>query len=334
MQRRFLFFLEHHLCDKVPVIITLSPNLEVMSREKISFPEAHVSPDKMAKLAASLSELAGMDNVSVPFCLTVEAESLGCQVDLGSNYKLPLVKVSRFKNIDEVRLGGNFTKNGRVPVVLEAIGLLKDITNLPIVVPICGPFTLSSHLFGFDTVAKMTVRDPQKLKDVLDEILGISLEYSKELLKAGADVICVSDPYAEPEAIGPLAFKYILLEKLQYLARRITSKKLLHICGPVDSIFQDMMLSGFDGIIVADKVLQRNINVVKQRSLRKSASPKLIANISVSTLASHKPQDVKRRVLEILKSGADTLAICNAIPSTPLANLKAVVDARDEYSNS
>jgi len=41
------------------------------------WPDAHRDPEKMARLAAGLHKLAGLDNVTLPFELTFEAEIFG-----------------------------------------------------------------------------------------------------------------------------------------------------------------------------------------------------------------------------------------------------------------
>ena len=45
------------------------------------WPEAHKNPVKMAKLASAAHKICGLDNVSVPFCMTVEAEVLGAPIN-------------------------------------------------------------------------------------------------------------------------------------------------------------------------------------------------------------------------------------------------------------
>jgi [methyl-Co(III) methanol-specific corrinoid protein]:coenzyme M methyltransferase len=40
--------------------------------------------DAMALLGASLHALAGLEAARIPFCLTVQAEALGCAVEFGT----------------------------------------------------------------------------------------------------------------------------------------------------------------------------------------------------------------------------------------------------------
>ena len=139
--------------DVTPVIsVTQIGIVEAMEKTDAFWPEAHEDAEKMAILGSSLYELAGLECARIPFCLTVEAESMGCKVNLGSEDKTPLVVESPFQNAVDIKIPKDFLHNGRIPVVLEAINKLKEKygDNLPIIVGITGPFTLTGHLLGVE----------------------------------------------------------------------------------------------------------------------------------------------------------------------------------------
>lgn len=60
---------------------------EVMDLTHCEWPEAHTSPKIMADLAAGMYENGGFENFGVPFCMTIEAESMGSKVFLGTKNK-------------------------------------------------------------------------------------------------------------------------------------------------------------------------------------------------------------------------------------------------------
>lgn len=67
-----------------------------------------------------------------------------------------------------------------------------------------------------------------------------------------------------------------------------------------------------------------------------SNSPSLIiGNISTSqTLFTGSVEDVKSEVKKVLDEGVDILApSCGIAPLSPIANIKAMVEARNEYFN-
>ena len=62
-------------------------------------------------------------------------------------------------------------------------------------------------------------------------------------------------------------------------------------------------------------------------------SPKLIGNISSSqTLFRGSPDEVKEQAKEVLKAGVDILApSCGLAPKSPLDNIKAMINGRNEF---
>ena len=84
--------------DIAPVVtVTQSGILDAMERTGTSWPQAHENPEQMATLGASLYELARLEDAKIPFCLAVEAESMGCEVDLGYGGRTPEVVKSPFE---------------------------------------------------------------------------------------------------------------------------------------------------------------------------------------------------------------------------------------------
>ena len=110
-----------------PVIsVTQAGIIEAMEQTNASWPEAHTNPEQMAILGSSLHELAGLECARIPFGLTVEAQSMGAEVNLGNNERTPEVTGTPFESADDIEAPDDFLENGRIPVVLEAIDILKE----------------------------------------------------------------------------------------------------------------------------------------------------------------------------------------------------------------
>ena len=58
--------------------------LDVQKQIACRWPEAHLDHRMMADLALGVHRIAGIENLGVPFCMTVEAESMGAEVYYGS----------------------------------------------------------------------------------------------------------------------------------------------------------------------------------------------------------------------------------------------------------
>jgi len=335
--------------DVTPVIsVTQIGIVEAMKKTDAYWPEAHTDPEKMATLGSSLYELAGLECARIPFCLTVEAEAMGCKVDLGTQEKTPLVMESPFESAGDIEIPSDFLKKGRIPAVLEAVKILKEKygDNLPVIVGITGPFTLTGHLLGVEKLVRYMRLRPGDIELAVDKVLEVSIEYANALSEVGPDIICVADPTSATELINPLQFKTLVKPRLEDLSAEIDTKRVLHICGSAGPILKDMASAGYDGLSLEEKV---DIKMVKEelnggRKIMRvggrtmsmggaGKAPKLIGNISSSqTLFRTSPDEVKEKVSSALEAGVDILApSCGLAPRSPLENIKAMIQGRNEY---
>ncbi|MBZ9571271.1 MtaA/CmuA family methyltransferase [Methanobrevibacter sp. TMH8] len=346
LKENLLSVLSGEKVDFTPVVsVTQLAITEAMDKTGASWPEAHSDPEKMAKLGSSLYELAGLECARIPFCLTIEAEAMGAQVDLGGRDKPPQVSSSPFSSADDIDIPDDFLDSGRIPTVLKAVEILKEnYDDLPIIVGITGPFTLTGHLIGVENMVRLLKTDPDEIEDAVENSLDACMDYVEALSEVEPDVICVAEPTASPELIDPLQFKSIAKPKLEDLAGFINEKKVLHICGSTQNIIHDMASIGYDGISVEEKVDIVKAKEEIERSSSQSVGGKclpttgscssvILGNISTSqTLFTGSVEDVKDEVKKALDDGIDILApSCGLAPLSPIANIKAMVEARNEY---
>lgn len=331
-----------------PVIsVTQLAIVEAMEKTGAHWPEAHKDADMMATLGSSLYELAGLECARIPFCLTVEAEAMGCTVDLGNIERTPQVSSSPFRTGNDIDVPSDFLDKGRIPVVLDAIDKLKDKYGdaLPIIVGITGPFTLTGHLLGVENMLRDMKMRPGDIENAVDNTLDACMDYAEAISEAGPDIICVAEPTAAPELIDPLQFKTMVKPRLEDLSNVIKTKKVLHICGSSQPIIHDMASIGYDAISVEENVdikkakqeLEKGGKVVrvggKVMNMGGQTSSKIIGNISsTQTLFRSSKEQVKSEVTEALKAGVDILApSCGLAPRSPIENIKAMVEARNEF---
>ena len=77
---------------------------DVMDAVGCSWPEAHADSLKMAQLTLGANRLAGIENVGLPFCMTVEAEAMGAQIELGHRESEPRVTRYAIERLGEIDL--------------------------------------------------------------------------------------------------------------------------------------------------------------------------------------------------------------------------------------
>ncbi|MCD5425693.1 MAG: MtaA/CmuA family methyltransferase [Methanosarcinaceae archaeon] len=315
--------------DRVPATVLFLGIKASMNAMDAHFPEAHYDADKMAKLGSALNELAGVEAAVIPFCLTVLSEIFGCKINFGTDEITPSIK-EHLPSVDGLKVPDNLLECGRIPVVRDAIKIIRsDIGDqIPISVPIEGPFTLAGSLIGVEKLMGWCVSDPEKVKELTDIAAEAIIKYANYTLKAGADIICIADPTPSFDLISPAYFKEFAKPPLKKVTANISGVTVLHICGNNELILADMAECGFHGLSIDE-----NIDIEKARKLV-GEDIAIVGNVSPKqTLAFGTPDQVKEESMKALKAGVDILAPgCGLSPLTPLDNLKAMVQAAEEWN--
>ena len=121
---------------------------ELMEKTNIVWPDAHTDVDMMSELAKSVYEYGMFENYGVPFCMTVEVEAMGAEVNLGDTKFEPRVisyvldTVSGFNKLKKLDIN-----SGRPKVSIEVIQKLKNNDDqVPIIGNLSGPISVASSL--------------------------------------------------------------------------------------------------------------------------------------------------------------------------------------------
>jgi len=301
---------------------------DAMAAFNAFYPAAHKDPEKMAKLGASLWELARLEVARVPFCLTVVAEALGCGINWGHEVRQP--SVSRHVPVDEIKLPDDLLEKGRIPVVRESLKILRRSVGdfLPILVGFEGPFTLAGHLVGTEKLLGMCITHPEKVKEILDITTEALIIVLKDMIRAGADYYVIPDPTAAPDVLDPSMFKEFVVPKHLEITENVGAPSILHICGDVKKILPYMAECGYNGLSIEEVV-----DLVEARKIV-GDDIALVGNVSTKkTLPFGKPEDVKAEALKALEAGVDILAPgCGIPPITPIQNIVALVEAAIEFA--
>ena len=117
------------------------------------FAALHSNAKMMADAAASTYKLFGFECGVVPFDLCVEAEALGCEINVYAHVEdilYPTIKKKLIHNEDEMEIPvpSDMVSRGRIPMMKDVIGLLKaDIgKEVAIGTYVLGPFTLAGQI--------------------------------------------------------------------------------------------------------------------------------------------------------------------------------------------
>ena len=108
-RERVLGALKRESMDRPPAaIFTTCDTIGMMKACGSSWPEAHSDPQKMATLGCAQADYFGLEAVRAGFCLTQEAEALGCPIDMGTATGSPMLKGHPF-NYNPMKKMDSFT---------------------------------------------------------------------------------------------------------------------------------------------------------------------------------------------------------------------------------
>ena len=265
-RERVLAALKQEKLDRPPVaVFTQSATVGEMENCGAAWPEAHSDAKLMAKLGAAQATYFGFEAVRSSFCLTAEAERLGCNVDPGKINSTPMIKKHPFKFdamedvYDEPNLldPEEFLKGGRPAVILEATKLLKEQygNEYAVIGGNTGPFTLAGHMVSTENLVFGIMMNPEMVAKWIDAVNPIVKAYTQALADAGADIIQMSEPSSSTDLLSPDMFtEYSGRYVKESLASVKGADSVLHICGDTSEIIPLMADTGVTGISVEEKV--------------------------------------------------------------------------------
>lgn len=322
---RFISILNREEVDRVSVACPLQTGtFEMMEKINVFWPAAHYNSEMMAELSYAAHRLAGIESVRVPFCLTVEAEILGCKIGEGGQKAQPSVLEPALTTIDDyisLKLPDP-TKEGRMPIVAKSLRILKDKVGdtVPIIAGVVSPFTLAGHLRGIDNFLLDFFDSPENVVNLLNFSSEVCILYSQYLEDNGADCISLIEPSATCEVIGPKHFEEFASPYIKKVVKSLDIPTVLHICGNTVPILSFMGDTGVNGISI-DHIV--DISEAKDK-IRKAA---LIGNINpVDPLLFGPTDEIIKQSSKCVEKGIDILAPgCGLSPATPIENIKAMI---------
>jgi [methyl-Co(III) methylamine-specific corrinoid protein]:coenzyme M methyltransferase len=293
------------------------------------WPDANNNPRQMATLSKAAHTFAGIENVRVPFDVSVDATAFGAKTGKESIDRQPAIlkaPITDSEQLEHVSIPDPYTA-GRAPIVLEAVRILaSEMKDVPIICAIVGPFTLAGQLRGSQEAITDVAMRPEFIKGILEKATQWDIAYSKAAIEAGADIITIIDSTSGGDVLGPAQyseFAYPYQKRVVEGIRGMDGYSILHICGKTKKNMSRMIETGANGISVDQ---QMDIEWVKQQTKGRAAA---IGNVSpTSTLLFKKPADVMAEARHCIDAGTDILAPgCGFASETPLENMKAMLEA-------
>lgn len=262
--------------------------------------------------------------------INAEAEALG------SVLKDNDISVARYaiedydRDCKRLRLLDPF-RDGRLPMILEGIRRLKEIAGFQKVVVgyMQSPFRLASMLRGPNRILVDCLRQPDRVSGLLDFCTHCQALYGMALVRAGADIVDISDPLASGDVMSrEMCYEFSLRHSATVIGflKRAGAMISYHVCG--DTTDRLDMLAGLevDALSIDHKV---DLKVARERLGDRVC---LLGNVDPELLLSGSPEEVgavcQRCIEDGGRDGHFILSSGCLIPAdAPLENVGAMVDA-------
>jgi [methyl-Co(III) methanol-specific corrinoid protein]:coenzyme M methyltransferase len=303
---------------------------EGLQSEGLVFHEIHKDAQKMARAAASTFKLGGLPSAVAPLDMLVEAEALGAAIDFVEKreYIFPQMVKPLFASTKYLNEGyfksTDFLHKGRIPLVCEAIRLLKEDIGQDAVIGglLPGPYTLLLFLMEPGGLFAEMKREPTAVADALFHLSSFLSKVGRAYREAGADFITIHDMGGSPGFIGPAKYEQFAYPAEKLLMTELPAPRVLSVCGNTNKSMHLLAETGAEAISVD----QLNDLGASRQLLNGKL---LFGNIDpVGTLSQGQEKEINEAVLKAKEAGVDAIwPGCDLVPQTPIENLKVFASA-------
>jgi [methyl-Co(III) methanol-specific corrinoid protein]:coenzyme M methyltransferase len=300
---------------------------EGLQSEGLVFHEVHKDARQMARAAASTFKLSGFPSAVAPLDMYVEAEALGAQIDFRKNegFSFPQIAKPIFASTQYLSSAyfesGDFVHKGRIPLVCEAIRLLKEDIGQDAVIGgmIPGPYTLLLFLMEPGGLFAEMKREPIAVADALFQLASFLAEVGTAYREAGADLITIHDMGGSPGFIGPAKYEQFAYPAEKLLIAELPPPRVLSVCGNTNRSIHLLAQTSADAISVDQ------LNDLWQ-SRKVLTDTLLFGNIDpVATLWQGDEVEIAEAVRQAKEAGVDAVwPGCDLVPQSPIENIRTL----------
>ncbi|MFQ5407698.1 MAG: uroporphyrinogen decarboxylase family protein [Anaerolineales bacterium] len=330
-----LALLEGRRYARIPCFSGLiSATVSGLDELNLQLSEVHRDASKMAAAAAASYQLFGLESVSVPLDMCVEAEALGAEVDFrvdAPHPELPRIVAPLADSTADfdVDLPDAVAATGRVPIVREAIRLLKQNVGNTVAVGawVPGPVTLAMQIVNVQKLMRDIALQEQVLNPVLDQLTDLLIGVANAYRSSGADFITVHEMGGSPGFVGPPTFEKLVLPRLKRLLDSIPAPRVLSVCGDTNRAMPLLAAAGANALSVDQtNDLARSREVLGPEVV-------LLGNIDpIGALAHGTGAAVRSAVEQAISAGVDAVwPACDLWPLVPAENMIAMIDEAGKH---
>ena len=286
------------------------------------------------------AEKYGLDGILIDVDTCVEADAIGVKVDYPDNAPAR-IHSGNGMSIEDIRRAldkKRLYESKRVETILESVRLSRERVGGELFIRgNCDQMGFSLVMLAYGMADFMMDLLDEDVQDDILELIDKATDFHTELhrltYQAGADMTSFGDSSCGPDLISPemyrkFAFPYHI--KLREALKKENIPSLIHICGNLDLICEDIASLSFEGVELDYKT---NIDRAAEIFRQKSTVFGIIDPSGIFCLGSE--DDVRRetqRVLDTFKGRSLIIgAGCALPPATPEKNIRAFVETVKAY---
>ncbi|MHC1680554.1 MAG: uroporphyrinogen decarboxylase family protein [Methanomassiliicoccales archaeon] len=327
--QRFEALINRQPVDRAPVICTMhSATSDLMRSADAFFPYVQDDPVKMARLAKAGHDVAGFENVRVPFDESVEVSAFNVHTGMKGLQRTPMVLeslVNDLNDLDKLQVPDP-RSSGKVPGVLKAVEILQNkMRDVPIFLGIITPWTLATELRGETVCLLDMVNENRLLEGLLERSTEFILEYVKEASKHGVDQIVLEEPMANENVMDLDMFRKFVEPYEDIIANKMRAEgieSMLQIAGA----FSEEQLERIVEVDVDALCVDECVEISMAKKICGTKGMLVFGNLcTTSVLLNGDRRMIQRSVKKCLSDGTDAVAPGSSLElHTPTDNLVAM----------
>lgn len=329
-KERLLRVLDNKSIDRPPVICTggmmNAAIVQVMNLTGNTLPAAHHEGSLMASLAGDIHNHTGFENIGIPFCMTVEAEILGSEINFGTLACEPKIERELFPSSSKVEFRdiNGMLKSGRISEIVQAgHHIAKQHPDQPIIGNLTGPISTAASIVDPVTFLKELRKDAPNSHRVLEYVSDLLIAFAGEMINNGVTLISIGDPTATGEILGPKMFDEYAVRYLNKVIDGIHgfgAPVIVHICGKLQSVKQYLPQLRCDAVSTDALV---NLKLLKEEF----PGLKVMGNVSTFMLELGDTTKVSTYTRGLIRDGIDIISpACGLSTATSLEAIRAMTD--------
>lgn len=327
-KERLMRVLARQRTDRPPVIcpggMMNAAIVDVMNKTGHSLPEAHHDQWLMGELSKDVQQYTGFENFGLPFCMTVEAEVLGSEIDFGTLACEPKIARESYPSVTQVDYKdiNEMLKNGRINTIIQGGYILsRKHPDIPVIGNLTGPVSTAASIVDPMTFLKELRKDRTSAHRVMDYVTSFLIAYASQMIDNGVDLISIGDPTATGEILGPKIFAEYAVPYLNKLIDGIHgtgAPVIVHICGKMNSV-EHLIPEIRSDAISTDALV--NLRLLKEKYTQLIT----MGNLSTFLLELGTVEKIASQTERLVRDGINIISpACGLSTSSSLANIQAM----------